>query len=207
MSGSEERARETDCSKDCQRALARLLHSYVFPPWGTRRRLPASLQEMREASWTGAACCDYNGGMSRHRFLHSTYRLHDVDHGRSLTEMLEMHYIEITKFSKDKPYALRTPFEKWLHVLKFAEVYEAGLEPLPEVLESEEGIAMALDAMRRAWSTDDVREMIELREKALHDEATRFRAKLLEAARKLLAQGVDRETVLRSLELPLDTAL
>jgi len=85
---------------------------------------------------------------------------------------------------------------------------------------------MALDAMKRAYATDEVRQLIEFREKALHDEATRLaRARregltegiekgiekglkkgriegLQEAARKLLDQGMDRETVLRMLGLP-----
>ena len=33
---------------------------------------------------------------------------------------------------------------------------------------------MALDAMRRACASDEVREMIELRKKAMRDEATRM---------------------------------
>ena len=77
--------------------------------------------------------------------LHSTFRMHDVEHARTLDDHLEMHYIEITKFQVDKPHALRSPFEKWLHVLKFGDKYEEGLEPIPEVLSTEEGIVMALN--------------------------------------------------------------
>ena len=78
--------------------------------------------------------------------------------------------------------------------------------------------------MKRAYASDDVREMIECRRKAENDERTRLgravrqslaqgRAEgkaegkvegLREAARKLLDSGMDRETVLRTLGLPAD---
>ena len=74
--------------------------------------------------------------------------------------------------SGDKPHELRTPFEKWLHVLKFGELYEGEPAMLPEVLRQEEGLAMALESMRKAQASDEVRELIELRLKARHDEAT-----------------------------------
>ncbi|MBI5251864.1 MAG: Rpn family recombination-promoting nuclease/putative transposase, partial [Desulfomonile tiedjei] len=106
--------------------------------------------------------------------LHSTYRFHDAAHHRDLTDILEMHFVELPKFTKDKPHVLRTPFEKWLHVLKFGELYESGLRSLPEALRNEEGIEMALDAMKQAWCKDEVREMIEFRKKALWDEASRL---------------------------------
>ncbi len=58
--------------------------------------------------------------------LHSTYRLHDRRHDRELTDLLELHFLELVKFRRDKPHELRTPFEKWLHVLKFGDLYEAS---------------------------------------------------------------------------------
>jgi predicted transposase/invertase (TIGR01784 family) len=106
--------------------------------------------------------------------LHSRYRFYDVEHGRELSDVLELHYIELPKFNRDKPQELRTPFEKWLHVLKFGDFYEAGGEELPETLKKEEGIAMAVNEMRRAYADSEVRELIEARRKAEHDEATRM---------------------------------
>ncbi|MBI4864444.1 MAG: Rpn family recombination-promoting nuclease/putative transposase, partial [Candidatus Riflebacteria bacterium] len=57
--------------------------------------------------------------------LHSTYRMYDEKHSMTLTDMLELHFIELSKFRRDKPRELRTPFERWLHILKFAELYES----------------------------------------------------------------------------------
>ncbi len=122
--------------------------------------------------------------------LHSTYRLHDQKHGRQLTDILELHFIELVKFRRDKPHELRTPFEKWLHVLKFGELYEAGPAGVPEVLKREEGIEMALDAMRKAQASYEVRELIEMRMKAQHDEATRLEDALLKGRQEGRQEGL-----------------
>ncbi|MDP2663797.1 MAG: Rpn family recombination-promoting nuclease/putative transposase [Dehalococcoidia bacterium] len=118
--------------------------------------------------------------------LHSRYRFYDEVHGRELTDILELHFIELAKFRGDKPRGLRSPFEKWLHVLKFGDVLYGDRESaIPEELREEEGIEMALEAMRNASASEQVREMIEFRRKAEHDEATR-----LESARlKGLEEG------------------
>lgn len=108
--------------------------------------------------------------------LHSIYRLHDVEHDRLLTDILELHYIEVPKFRRDRPHELRTPFEKWLHVLKFGDVYEDRPDLLPEALKEEEGIEMALEAVRQAWATDETRELIESWRRAQHEIATRMEA-------------------------------
>jgi predicted transposase/invertase (TIGR01784 family) len=60
---------------------------------------------------------------------------------------------------------------------------------LPEALAREEGIEMALNAMRRARASDEVRELIEAREKAGHDWATRMEHAELEGLRKGLEKG------------------
>ena len=68
---------------------------------------------------------------------------------------------------------------------------------------------MALDAMRRACASDEVREMIELRRKAMRDEATRMerardeglqqgrRAALLEMARRMREAGDPIEKIVK----------
>ena len=84
---------------------------------------------------------------------------------------------------------------------------------------------MALNAMQRARMSDEVREMMEIRERAAHDEATRLERAVREAegvaegvaegeargvreaARRMLAAGMDRDVVLRTLGLPADMAL
>ncbi|MEW6280030.1 MAG: Rpn family recombination-promoting nuclease/putative transposase [Candidatus Eremiobacterota bacterium] len=122
--------------------------------------------------------------------LHSTYRLYDPEHGRTLTDILELHFIELSKFRRDKPHELRTPFEKWLHVLKFGELYEGDPGQVPEVLKQEEGIEMALEGMRRACASDEVRELVESRMKAMRDWASRLEHAHQEGREEGRAEGV-----------------
>ena len=101
----------------------------------------------------------------------STYRLYDRRHDHEWTDLVELHFVELSKFSEDKPRNLSTPFEKWLHILKFAEFYRREDQVLPRELAEEEGIAMALDAMRDALTKEEVLIHMALRDKMARDEA------------------------------------
>lgn len=141
--------------------------------------------------------------------LHSRYRLHDERHGRELTDVLELHFIELSKFRRDKPFAQQTGFERWLHVLKFGELYSDPAEPVPPELAREEGIEMALKALKRACASDEVRELVETREKAMHDWATWIdeaeqkgrqegrQQGLVETARRMRQAGMPLETIMQ----------
>ena len=134
--------------------------------------------------------------------VHSTFLLREKNSGYLLSDVLELHYVELRKFKPAKPQELRTRFERWLYFLKFADLYGPEDIVLPHNLQQEEGIVMALESMRRAYAKDPIRELIEAREKAERDDLNRlYTAKLegkLEVARNLLAAGLDRETVLRA---------
>jgi predicted transposase/invertase (TIGR01784 family) len=91
-----------------------------------------------------------------------------------LSDILELHYIELRKFRPRKPQQLRTRFERWLYLLKFSDNYAGGEAALPDNLMEEEGIAMAIDSMRKAYARDEVREMILAREKAERDWISRL---------------------------------
>ena len=107
--------------------------------------------------------------------LHSTFRLWEPDLKVPLLDLLELHYIELRKFSPEKPHELKTRFERWLYLLKFADMFNLNQEALPETLAQEEGIPMAIDSMRKAYARDEIREMIEAREKAERDHISRLR--------------------------------
>ena len=101
--------------------------------------------------------------------FHSIFTMSDLRYSHQLTDILQMHYLEIPKLQIDKKPGQRTPLERWLRFFKFSPAYEQGVEPLPPDLMEEEGIAMALDAMRRAYASDEVNLMIESRLKAQRD--------------------------------------
>ena len=137
-----------------------------------------------------------------HDSLHTVFCLKEKTDGFVLSDALELHYIELRKFKPSKPEVLQTRFERWLYFLKFSDTYGAD-EVLPENLAQEEGISMALESMRRAYSTDLVRELIEAREKAERDEINRIyhatkeghNKGLLTAARGMLTLGLSPDLI------------
>lgn len=111
--------------------------------------------------------------------LHNIYRFLNVKSKRELTDLKELQFIELPKFKKDKPKRDMSKFEKWLLALKFGEIYASDMENLPEELKEEEEIVMALHELVRASNDDMIREILEMRSKARHDEASRlYQAKM-----------------------------
>lgn len=108
------------------------------------------------------------------RELHNIYRYLNVKSKKELTDIKELHFIELPKFKKDKPKKMRSRFEKWLHILKFGENYADDIDNLPEELKEEEEIVMALQEMVRASNDETVRQILEMRSKARHEEASRL---------------------------------
>lgn len=106
--------------------------------------------------------------------LHNIYRFLNIKSKRELTDLKELQFIELPKFKKDKPKRDMSKFEKWLLALKFGEIYANDLENLPEELKEEEEIVMALHELVRASNDDMIREILEMRSKARHDEASRL---------------------------------
>lgn len=103
-----------------------------------------------------------------------------------LSDILELHYIELRKFSIFELGNLRSSFEKWLYALKFSPNYlDPEGDPLPNVLKQEEGIQMAIESMQKAYARDEIRELIKDREKARRD----YLSGLDEAARQGEAKG------------------
>lgn len=136
--------------------------------------------------------------------LHSTFHMRECKHGLTLSEVLEIHYVELPKFRSGR---LETPFERWLDALTFSGQYAAGEKTMPEESEVQEEIVMAIDALKEALSKEHVRELIRMREKAEHDHATRMeeatqqgleqgrRKGVLEVAARMREQGLDLATI------------
>ena len=98
--------------------------------------------------------------------LHTCFTLWDPRHGVELTRIIEIHLLELSKLRKSPPESLENPLQRWLHFLKFGELYECTGAELPAALRNEEGISMALDAMNHARASDQVRELVEQRRRA-----------------------------------------
>jgi len=122
--------------------------------------------------------------------LHSKFVMWDCQQEFALCDDLELHYLELKKFSPNKPEQLRTRFEKWLYLLKFADLYDTN--ELPIILAEEEGMTMAIDSMRKAYARDEVRELIAAQEKAERDEISRLEYARSQGLKEGLEQGLEK---------------
>ncbi len=123
--------------------------------------------------------------------LQNMFRFKNARTHEELTDALEVHFLELPKFGKEKPRQLRTPFERWLHILKFGTRYGIDRQ-LPAELSNEEGVDMAIAELQKVNSDREMRQLIEAREKARHDEATRFADAELRGRVLGLAEGIEK---------------
>ena len=120
--------------------------------------------------------------------FHNIYRYLNIDSKKELTDLKEIHFIELPKFKKKKPEELKSKFEKWVFALKCGEIYAENIGEIPEELKDEE-IVMALNEMVKASEDDVIREILDMRDKARHDEASRLYNAKMEGKAEGKAEG------------------
>jgi predicted transposase/invertase (TIGR01784 family) len=140
-------------------------------------------------------------------------RYHTVFHLREneqpnyqLTDLLEIHFIELTKFRKAKP-DLSQPLDRWLLFIE-----DSPEEVRQMIRNTDPTIAKAEAILEHLGSLDEVRRYYEAREMAIHDEISRLAGALdqgreegkLETARNLLLMGMAVETVAKGTNLPVE---
>jgi len=134
--------------------------------------------------------------------IYNKFLISHVDTHRPLTDLIEYHFVELSKFNGKKPAGLRTRFEKWLHILKFGDLYQS-VEDLPEALKKEPGISEVINNMSIANTDEHLREILISREMFLLDMNTEKQAArkegrleaIIETALKMLAKGISPQTV------------
>ena len=99
--------------------------------------------------------------------MHNIFEFRNQDDSLRLPNSMALHYLELCKFNGNKPHSLRTPFEKWLHVLKFGKKY--ATMNMPDVLKSEEGIEMAVELLKKVNADKEMRQLMECRFKEAID--------------------------------------
>ncbi len=98
---------------------------------------------------------------------HHRFRLADLDEGRVLTEAMEVHTVELTKYNLDEATIARaSAIEQWAFFLLHAHRYETGR--LRELLPGE-AFERAIDAAKAIQRKTEDRTMYDQREKALRD--------------------------------------
>ena len=114
---------------------------------------------------------------------------------------MELHFIELPKF-KTKPRGLQTRLEKWLHMIRFAEMYE-NAKSLPDELRTDEIFVRVLEELEHVNADERMRAILEQRDKEERTRITELNAaekrglekgreeERLDVARKMLAEGFD----------------
>ena len=141
--------------------------------------------------------------------MHNIFEFRDQKGMLCLSDIMALHYIELTKFSRNKPRHLKTPFEKWLDVLKFSEKY-ITMETLPDYLADEEGVPMAVASLKKINADREMRQILEAREKEARyvsmlktianeeGQTTGERRKQAEIALKLFKKGLPVDLILET---------
>jgi predicted transposase/invertase (TIGR01784 family) len=134
--------------------------------------------------------------------IYNKYLIKHDKTNRVLTDLLEYHFVELSKFNEDKPTRLRTKLEKWLHILKFGNYYRS-IDELPEELRSEKGICEVISNMSNANTDELTRHELFARDMFLSDLATDLDAAekkgiesgKIQVALKMLNDGLSSEMV------------
>lgn len=121
-----------------------------------------------------------------HECLQSRYAFREQASGEVLPGIMELHFVELRKY-RDRPRALQTRLEKWLNILRFGEQFVAE-DPLPEDYALDKEFVMAVSELRRINADEQMRAILEQREKEERDRISR-----LNAARKAgLEEGLEK---------------
>ncbi len=115
---------------------------------------------------------------------HSVFHLWEDFHKNcKLTDILEIHFLELPKFRKARP-DLSKPLDRWLIFIEDSpkEVREMAIDKDPAIAKAEE-------LLERLGSLDEVKRYYEAREMAIHDEVTRITGAKAEGRAEGLAEG------------------
>ena len=84
-----------------------------------------------------------------------------------LDDIMVMHFIGLTKLSKNKPIKEMSRFEKWVYLLYNSKKYVPKDSKIPSEIESEAGMAEVVDCVKKSNSDKEMRARMEDRENSL----------------------------------------
>jgi len=139
--------------------------------------------------------------------IYNKYLIKHQKNNNVLTDLMEYHFVELSKFDKSKPAELQNRFEKWLHILKFGDYYRSDSD-LPGELKKEKGICEVIKQMSTANIDEHMRYELLAREMFLSDLATDLDAAekkgMEKVALKMLAKGKSFEEIAETTDLNID---
>jgi predicted transposase/invertase (TIGR01784 family) len=116
--------------------------------------------------------------------VQNVFRLKNTKTDEELFDAFELNFIELPKVLDDPERVPETPFERWIHILKYSTEYY-GSPNLPLWAEKEEGIAMAMHQLEKVNADKQYRQLLETREKS----ELVYRTLLAEATQRGLEEG------------------
>ena len=122
------------------------------------------------------------------------FRFRNDDGNIILKDTMTLHYLDLTRFNRKHPDELRTPLEKWLHMMKFSRAYAKMKVDLNKIFPEDEEIAMAITEHQKINADEELRRRMEDREREAFDIAVirgaAFRQGKLEGKAEGFAEGM-----------------
>lgn len=115
--------------------------------------------------------------------FHSWYHLYEDELKEKLTDIIEIHFIELKKFEKyNKSYDDK--LHKWLEFITDPESKEVNF-----MEENDKDIKEALETLKKISGDKKLRELAEIRDKAIRDELSRINGAIEEGIEKGIGKG------------------
>ena len=124
--------------------------------------------------------------------VHSVYRFRNARSARELTDLMELHFVELSKFNDKMPWNQMGRFEKWLYLFRKMPIFVSGGEPIPPEIAAEEDLAMAIAQVKKVNSDTRMRYIIEAQERWDHDVATRLSEARKESREEGIGIGIEK---------------
>ncbi len=118
---------------------------------------------------------------------HNIYRLSNVKSHKELSEIVEYHFLELPKYTEVKK--LEKEINKWLFAIKNGEQFINEPESLPDSIKKEASIMRAIQKMQRAAADDELRAIMEYRQKAEMDDLNRIKNAIMQGKQEGLMLG------------------
>jgi len=135
---------------------------------------------------------------------HNIYRVRELKQNTDLTDHLEIHFIELDKFTKDLP-DLKKTMDRWIYFLKYAEKFTET--NLPEPLKEIQPIEKANVILDRISLNKEQRDIYEARLKMLRDADGALQTARIRGWEKGIEEGIEKgkiEVAKKLLRLDMD---
>ena len=149
---------------------------------------------------------DFN--LLKHDKFHSIYRLKDCETHEELTDIIELHFIELQKMKQVKRVEeVKSKLEAWLHFINQPES-----ELVKELEQIEQEIRSAKAELIRLSGNKEERELFEKRRQSLLEEVSALsyaeekgvKRRNIEIAKNLIQNGLDNELIAKSTGLSIE---